>query len=74
MKKVGLTLASHELEQIANSVDHMKSGKIRYTEFLMATINLKEKLSDQLLFETFKIFDTENIGYISKSSLSKVFK
>ena len=74
MKNAGLTLASSELEQIVNSVDYMKNGTIRYTDFLMATVDLKEKLSEQMLFETFKIFDVENTGYISKENLSKAFR
>jgi calcium-dependent protein kinase len=35
----------------------------------LATVNLKEKLSEQMLFDTFKHFDTENKGYISKHNL-----
>jgi calcium-dependent protein kinase len=69
MSRVGLTKAASEINRIVEHISNGHEGKINYTDFLLATVNLKEKLSEQMLFDTFKHFDTENKGYISKDDL-----
>jgi calcium-dependent protein kinase len=49
----GLKMAGSEIKAIINRADYLKLGSLNYTEFLMATVNLKEKLSDQLIHDTF---------------------
>jgi hypothetical protein len=34
-------------------IGYLKKGKLNYMEFLVATINLKSELSDQILHQTF---------------------
>ena len=53
MTSAGLEVAGEELMRIIDKVDYLKTGKINYTTFLRATINLKEILSDHLVYDTF---------------------
>ncbi len=69
MTQIGLNKAAKENEQIVNSIAHANEGKIQYSDFIMATINLKTQLSEQMLYDTFKHFDSENKGYIGKKNL-----
>jgi Ca2+-binding EF-hand superfamily protein len=41
MGKVGLHQAAFEIERIVESITHSAEGKVNYSEFLLATINLK---------------------------------
>lgn len=69
-----MNLAGEELTQIMNRVDYLKQGKINYIDFLTATIDLKEKLSEHMLFDTFCRFDVEKRGYITKENLCQALK
>jgi Ca2+-binding EF-hand superfamily protein len=46
LKRLGLKLAARQINQMIKSADYMKRGAINYSEFLMATIDVKEQLSD----------------------------
>jgi Ca2+-binding EF-hand superfamily protein len=50
-------------------VGNVKTGKINYTEFLMASMDLKKQLSDEVLHNVFAHFDKHNRGYIIASDL-----
>jgi Ca2+-binding EF-hand superfamily protein len=69
-----LKVASSELDSIINRAGYLKSGKLNYTEFLMATVNLKETCTDELITETFSHFDSKGKGYISKDDMHVAFK
>lgn len=49
----------------------MKLGKIKYTDFLMATLDKKRLLDEELLFLAFQHFDGDNDGFISVSDLKR---
>ena len=53
MNMAGLDIAGEELMKIIEKIDYLKTGKINYTTFLRATINLKELLSEHLVYDTF---------------------
>jgi calcium-dependent protein kinase len=72
--KSGLKIASTELSDIINRADYMKLGKLNYTEFLMATVNLKETCTDELITETFSHFDSNGKGYISSEDMHVALK
>jgi calcium-dependent protein kinase len=67
-------MASTELKSIIKRADYLKLGKLNYTEFLMATVNLKEKLTDQLISDTFHHFDAEKKGFISINDMGIALK
>ncbi len=57
-------MAADEMKKIIKAADYLKRGAVNYSEFMMATINLKEQLTDQLLMDTFMRFDTDRSGRI----------
>ena len=40
-KKCDLNLSQQEIQQIINEVDYSQDGKINYSEFLSATLDMK---------------------------------
>ena len=48
------------------------TGRIRYTEFLAATIEAQGAISEERLAEAFDRFDTDDTGYISVDNLTDV--
>lgn len=44
-------------------------GKIRYSDFLVATLDKKKLLDDELLFLTFQHFDADSDGFVNISDL-----
>ena len=69
MQQLGFSAASDEIENIVQKVDYLEHGMINYTEFLIATLNYKEKIGDQLIHDAFSLFDIENKGYINLEDL-----
>jgi calcium-dependent protein kinase len=49
------------------------SGKIRYTEFLAATIEARGAISEERLAEAFDRMDSDDSGYISTENLKEMF-
>ena len=69
-EKLGKELKEEEISEIIKRIDYDKNGKLNYSEFLMASINLKNFINDQRLFNLFLHFDTNNSGYIDKQNLT----
>ena len=46
-------------------MDYAGNGKINYSEFIAATIELKSVLTYEKLWTLFKYFDTDNSGIIT---------
>lgn len=57
---------------IFDAVDLDGSGRIRYTEFLAATIEAQGAISEERLAEAFDRFDSDDSGYISVDNLAEV--
>ncbi len=55
------------------TVDLDGNGYIDYNEFLTAAINRENILSKQNLEMTFRSFDKDNSGFISKEEIIQVF-
>ena len=55
-------------------IDLDGNGTIDYTEFVMATINEKNLVTNERLLQAFKMFDKDNSGSISKQELRDVFE
>jgi len=64
-EQAGMPVAGEEIKEIVSKFDYLKTGKINYTDFLAVTIDMKEMLSDQILYQTFLQFDQQGKGYIS---------
>lgn len=55
------------------NVDYSNHGQMNYTEFLLATLDLKRVLTEDILFSAFKHFDVENSGFITAANLAAAF-
>lgn len=58
-------MSSKEIHDIVKEIDYMDNQKINYSEFLAATINTAEFLTDQKLHAIFKTFDFDGTGEIT---------
>jgi len=69
MNAAGFELAHSRLREIIDEVDVNHYGKIRYSEFLAATLNTKEHLTQEHLWQVFKHFDIDNTDFITEDNL-----
>jgi len=65
-------LPEEDTKAVFDAVDLDGSGRIRYTEFLAATIEAQGAISEERLAEAFDRFDTDDSGYISVDNLKDV--
>lgn len=74
MKDLNIGAIDGEIDKIIREIDYVGNGKINYTEFLSATLQVKETLTEEMLWRLFKKFDVDDTGYISKENLMEAFK
>ena len=67
--KVRPILSDEDISKIFTEVDRHKNEKINYTEFLVATINVKKYLTEEKLRAIFMQFDADNSGKITPSDI-----
>lgn len=65
-------LSEEDLKEMFEAVDLDGTGRIRYTEFLAATIEAQGAISEERLAEAFDRLDTDDSGYISAKSLAEL--
>lgn len=53
--------------------DKNKSGKIDYTEFVMASMSRQNVLTKQRIQMAFKMIDTDGSGYLSYDEIRQLF-
>ena len=63
-------MPNKKIKDIIKSVDYFGNRKINYTEFLGATIDVKDFLDDRKLLALFNQFDTDNSGTITKDNIT----
>lgn len=73
LEQTGHRLTYNEIKQIIENVDYAGNGKINYSEFLVATIELKSVLTYEKLWALFKYFDTDNSDIITPNNLKEAF-
>ena len=61
-----------DIHQLFETIDVNKNGKIDYTEFLAATLQKRNYLRKERLYEAFCLFDENNTGKITKEELMQV--
>ena len=71
LKSAGFTLTKQEVNDIMTHVDLEGTGKIRFSDFIVASLASKSMLSEETIRKTFTIFDTTNSGVIDKKSLQE---
>ena len=63
-----------EVEKMMKKVDYKGNGKINYSEFLAATISVKNVLTYEKIWVLFKYFDTDNSGVITRLNMKEAFR
>lgn len=61
------------VDNIMKNADKTGSGEINYTEFVTASISKRKFFSEERLTLAFKMFDSENKGYIGAEELKSIF-
>ena len=69
MKLSGYQIAQEEISDIIRNNTYLGEGKINYSDFLIATLDRKKLLDDEVLWQAFKHFDVDNDGIISFADL-----
>jgi len=68
----GRHLTDQEVDELFNKVDADGSGEIEYSEFVVATLNEKNLLSNNKLQQAFNMFDKDKGGTISTAEIKEV--
>ena len=68
----GIQISETDIDQIMLKVDYKGNNMINYTEFLAATIELQDILTDDKLLDLFKYFDSDSQGYITEDNIREV--
>ena len=69
IKESNLHIPDGDVDKIINEVDYFGNKKINYTEFLVATLDVKSFLDDNKLQAMFNQFDTNGSGVITKENI-----
>jgi len=64
--------SDEEVNAMFDHIDVNKNGKIMYTEFVAATLELHGRVEEKRLAEAFDHIDDDDSGYISKENLKKL--
>mmetsp|Transcript_18632 Transcript_18632/g.33671 ORF Transcript_18632/g.33671 Transcript_18632/m.33671 type:complete len:565 (+) Transcript_18632:147-1841(+) len=62
-------MAYEEIQELISKYDILGQGHIKYTDFLIATLDSKQMLDESNLWIAFKYFDSENTGKLTLSSI-----
>merc|ERR1712167_369397 len=68
----GRSLNDQQIDEMFEKVDADGSGAIDYSEFVVATMNEKNLLSNNKLQSAFKMFDKDGGGSISTDEIKQV--
>ena len=68
-----MNISEAEIRQIIKEIDYAENGKINYSEFISATINTKDFLTEDRLQAIFQSFDIDNTKYITIQNLKDAF-
>lgn len=69
MKQSNIDIPDSEIDRIIDEVDYFGNHKINYTEFLVATLDVKQFLDENMIQALFSQFDTDNSGVITRDNI-----
>lgn len=69
MKQNGFNLASEEIDRIIENCSYIENGRINFTDFLVATMDKKALMNEELMWEAFVYYDKGNSGLINTKDL-----
>ena len=55
------------------NIDYKGNNKLNYTEFIAATLSVKQVLTQEKLVQLFKHFDIDDSDYITPDNLKEAF-
>lgn len=64
--------SEEEVNAMFDSIDVNKNGKIMYTEFIAATLELQGRIEEKRVAEAFDHIDDDDSGYITKKNLKQL--
>ncbi len=69
LKQKQLKMSDKDIKNLITEMDYHNNGKINYSEFLSATINIKKFLTEQRLLAIFNQFDTDGSKTITEDNI-----
>ena len=72
LHSLDLDLPHDDITSTVSQISYGNSGKINYTEFLVATFAALQSTSQEMLWITFKHFDKDDSGYITANDLKEL--
>lgn len=69
LKSSDLQIDNDQIESIIDEVDYFGNKRINYSEFLMATLDVRSFLNDNKLRAIFNQFDTDASGSITRMNI-----
>lgn len=67
--KKRMNVSDAEIQEIISQMDYQNNQKINYSEFLAATMDVRNFLTDSKLKAVFQQFDTDNSGCITAENI-----
>ena len=68
----GVPITEEQVDEMFEKIDLDGNGTIDYTEFVMATIEEKNLITNERLKMAFKMFDKDNSGALSPDEIKEV--
>ena len=65
-------MTDEQVDDMFAKIDLDGSGTIDYTEFVMATINEQNLITNERLLQAFKMFDKDSSGSLSYDEIKEV--
>ena len=69
LTRLGLEATQESINELVAGIDIEGIGKIKYSEFLSATIDRKFLIDKEFRWMTFKFFDEDDNGFITKDNI-----
>jgi calcium-dependent protein kinase len=65
--------AEQVVQELFNNMDANGSGKVDFSEFIAAAMDKQKLLSRLKIEQSFKLFDLDGNGFITKSEIQELF-
>merc|ERR1712151_1481497 len=72
LNNAGMEVSCNDVKEMFALADADASGTIDYTEFLAATIDRKNLLTEEVMWTAFNVFDLDGDGVLTKKEVAKV--
>lgn len=69
MYRSGLNNAGEEVEKLVERISYINRGKLKYSDFIMATFDKSRLLKDDLIMDAFKQFNKGDDGVLSREDI-----